>query len=73
MFLIFAFFINIIIIRSLQHSSKLLSNDSKQGGILDRVFGTKVEKATQAHSVLLADQQILFELQSNVLFTLLNN
>jgi hypothetical protein len=64
-YLIFAFLLTIII-RSFQHSSKLLSNDGKQGGILDRVFGTKVEKATQAHSVLLADQQILFELQSNV-------
>ena len=39
------------------------SGDGKPG-FLDRVFGTKVEKATQAHSVLLADQQILYELQS---------
>lgn len=44
------------------HSTSKLSND-KSVGLLDRVFGTRVEKATQAHSVLLADQQILYELQ----------
>lgn len=43
------------------HGTQSLCNEKQ--GILDRVFGTKVEKATQAHSVLLADQQILFELQ----------
>ncbi len=50
-------------VRSVQTSAQM-RNDEKPG-FLDRVFGTRVEKATQAHSVLLADQQILYELQSN--------
>lgn len=41
-----------------------VANDAEKKGFMDRVFGTRVEKATQAHSVLLADQQILYELQS---------
>lgn len=36
---------------------------------MEKAFGTKVEKATQAHSVLLGDQQILFELQSRSFFS----
>ncbi len=51
------------------HVTKHLeSGDNEKTSFLDRVFGTKVEKATQAHSVLLADQQILYELQSNSSF-----
>ena len=53
-------------VRSFQLASARL-NDEAKPGFLDRVFGTKVEKATQAHSVLLADQQILYELQSEFL------
>jgi len=45
-------------------TKQLESADNEKTSFLDRVFGTKVEKATQAHSVLLADQQILYELQS---------
>lgn len=41
---------------------------SEKTGFLDNLFGTKVEKATNAHSVLLADQQVLYELQSNFQF-----
>jgi hypothetical protein len=44
--------------------SNKLANENSGGGFFERVFGTKVEKATQAHSVLLADQQVLYELQS---------
>ena len=51
--------------RSFHASASLNEND--KASFLDRVFGTRVEKATQAHSVLLADQQILYELQSILL------
>jgi len=58
------------------HASNKLGNDNSGGGFFDRVFGTKVEKATQAHSVLLADQQVLYELQSmkdSLFFSLFSN
>ena len=44
------------------YTTRNLAEDHKPS-FLDRVFGTKVEKATQAHSVHLANQQILYELQ----------
>ena len=47
--------------------SSKINDDAKSPSFLDRVFGTRVEKATQAHSVLLADQQILYDLQSILL------
>ena len=55
------------------HCKRSFADDSSASSpsFLDRVFGTKVEKATQAHSVLLADQQILYELQSAQFFWLL--
>ena len=46
------------------HTSKLACNDAKKQGIFERVFGSHVEQATQAHSVLLAKKQVLYELQS---------
>ena len=48
--------------RSLSLSSSLTS-DKKAGGLFENFFGSNVEKATKAHSVLLADQQVLYELQ----------
>jgi hypothetical protein len=43
---------------------KRLAHSGDKTGFMEKVFGIKVEKATQAHSVLLGDQQVLFELQS---------
>jgi hypothetical protein len=48
--------------RTINHSSIRYLSDKQ--GIFERVFGSHVEQATQAHSVLLADKQILYELQS---------
>lgn len=42
------------------HLSKKLA---EKNGFFDNLFGTRVEKATNAHSVLLADQQLLYDLQ----------
>ena len=46
------------------HTSKLACSDVKKQGIFERVFGSHVEQATQAHSVLLAKEEVLYELQS---------
>lgn len=45
--------------RSLHISNNLAS----EGGLFTRVFGDNVAKATQSHSVLLANQQCLYNLQ----------
>lgn len=53
--------INSTVKRSLYLSQQVFSE--KTGGFLDNLFGgARVEKATQAHSVLLADQQLLYDL-----------
>lgn len=49
--------------RNFHLANNVHSIKANSGGILDNFFGTRVEKATNAHSVLLADQQILYELQ----------
>ncbi len=53
--------LNLLGTRSI-HVSKAVSDESKS--IFSRVFGDNVAKATQSHSVLLANQQVLYELQS---------
>lgn len=44
--------------------TKALGDEPKS--IFSRVFGDNVAKATQSHSVLLANQQVLYELQSKL-------
>lgn len=44
---------------------RCLQSNENQGGFMDKFFGNKIEKATNAHSVLLANQQVLYELESN--------